>query len=137
MARVASRNVETVERVVAGWLRGDPSTIELIAEDVVYVSPQTMTGGGTYHGHEGVLRWVVEWRQEWTDYELSLERITDFGDKVLTVEHNTATGKRSGVRLERRTFSVWTLRDGKVVRWEGFTTQAEAEAAAAQRSPAA
>ena len=130
---MSQENVEVVRAVIDGWLRGDPATLELISDDVVYVSPPTMPDGKTYHGHEGVLQWVVDWRQEWTDYELDVLRVHDLGDRVLTVERNRATGKRSGVGVDMQTVSLWTLRDGKVARWQGFATEEEALQAAGLR----
>jgi ketosteroid isomerase-like protein len=127
---MSEENVRTVRVVIEGWVRGDPATLELISEDVVYVAPPAMLGGGTYHGHEGVLQWVVEWRREWTDYELDVERFEDLGDQVLTFERNRAIGKRSGVEVDMQTVSLWTLRDGKVARWQGFASEAEALEAA-------
>ena len=130
---MSRENVEVVRAVIDGWLRGDPATLELISDDVVYVSPPTMPDGKTYHGHEGVLQWVVDWRQEWTDYELDVLRVHDLGDRVVTVERNRATGKRSGVGVDMQTVSLWTLRDGKIVRWQGYASEAEALEAAGLR----
>jgi uncharacterized protein len=130
---MSRENVEVVRAVIDGWLQGDSAAMELISEDVVYVAPPTMPGGKTYRGHEGVLEWVVDWRQEWTDYELEIERIDDLGDQVLSVERNRATGKRSGVAVDMETYSLWTLRDGKLIRWEGFASEAEALEAAGLR----
>ncbi len=130
---MSRENVEVVRGVIDGWLRGDPATLELISDDVVYVSPPTMPDGRTYHGHEGVLQWVVDWGQEWTDYELDVLRYRDLGDRVVTVERNRATGKRSGVGVDMQTVSLWTLRDGKVVRWQGYATEEEALEAAGVR----
>lgn len=126
---MSEENVEVVRAVIAGWLSGDPATMELIAEDVVYVSPPLMPGSTTYHGHEGVLKWVVDWRAEWTDYQVELEHIEALGDQVLSVERNRATGKRSGIEVDMRTCSLFTLRDGKVVRWQGFADEHEARQA--------
>ena len=126
--------MEVVRAVIDGWLRGDPATLELIADDVVYVSPPTMPGATTYHGHEGVLQWVVDWRAEWIDYELEVERIETVADHVLSAERSRATGKRSGIEVDMQTFSLFTLRDGKIVRWQGFATEDEAlEAARLQK----
>jgi ketosteroid isomerase-like protein len=130
---MSEQNVRVVQAVIDGWLRGDPTTLELIAEDVIYIAPPTMPGGETYRGHEGVLQWVVDWRREWTDYELELERVEDLGDRVMTVERNRAKGKRSGADVDMQTYSLWSLRDGRVVRWEGFQTEDEALKAAGLR----
>jgi uncharacterized protein len=133
MSRENLENLDVVRAVIDGWLRGDSATLELISDDVVYVSPPTVPDGKTYHGHEGVLQWVVDWRQEWSDYELEVLRFEDLGDRVLTVERNRAVGKRSGVAVDMQTVSLWTLRDGKVARWQGFATEEEALEAARMR----
>ena len=127
---MSQENIEVVRAVIDGWLRGDPATLDLISEEVVYVSPPTVPDAKTYRGHEGVLQWVVDWRQEWTDYELDVEEIQELGDQVLTVERNRATGKRSGVAVDMETFSLWTLRDQKVIRWQGYASRDEALEAA-------
>jgi ketosteroid isomerase-like protein len=125
---MSQENVEIVRAVIDGWLRGDPATLEFLSEDVVYVAPPDMprVSGGTYRGHPGVLQWVVDWRQGWSDYELDIERIEDLGDQVLTIERNRATGKRSQVPVDMQTVHLWTLRDGKVVRWQGYASPEEA-----------
>ncbi len=128
---MSEENVEIIRAVVDGWLRSDPSTLTLIAEDVVYVSsPTAPPGFGTYHGHEGVVQHLVDWRQAWTDYEMEIERVEDLGDQVMTIERNRAKGKRSGVGVDMRTYSLWKLRDGKVVRWQGYASEDEALEAA-------
>jgi ketosteroid isomerase-like protein len=93
-----SENTDLIGEVLAGWLKGDPATLGLLSNDVVYVAPQPMVGGGT-----------------------------------LTIERNRATGKRSGATLDMETGSIWTIRDGKVARWEGFASPLEALAAAGLR----
>jgi ketosteroid isomerase-like protein len=123
---MSRENVEVVRAVIDGWLRGDPVTLDLISEDVVYVSPPTVPDPKTYRGHEGVLQWVVDWRSEWTDYQLDVEQIEDLGDQVITVERNRAIGKRSGAAVDMQTFSLWSLQDGKVIRWQGFASKDEA-----------
>jgi ketosteroid isomerase-like protein len=120
---MSEENVEVVRAVIDGWMRGDSATLELISEDVVYVAPPAMLGGGTYHGHAGVLQWFAAWRQEWADYELAVEQFEDLGAQVLTVERNRATGKRSGVGVEMHTASLWSLDGGKIVRWEGYANK--------------
>lgn len=65
--------------------------------------------------------------------ESEIERIEDLGERVLTVERSRATGKRSRVGVDMRTASLWTLRDGKVIRCQGYASDANAFEAAGQR----
>ena len=132
---MSEQNVEVVRAVIDGWLRSDPATLELISSEVVYESPPDQPGGGTYRGHEGVLQWVVDWRAEWTDYQMSAVWVKDLGDQVLSCERHRASGKRSGARVDMETFGLWTLREGKVTRWQGFTSEDEARDAARQPHP--
>jgi len=45
---------------------------------------------------------------------------------VVVEVHERGEGKGSGVPFEQTHTQVWTLRDGKLVRWRLFTDRAEA-----------
>jgi ketosteroid isomerase-like protein len=49
---------------------------------------------------------------------------------VLVLSRQTATGKQSGVPIEHEFGDVFTLRDGKVVRFESYWNRADALEAA-------
>jgi ketosteroid isomerase-like protein len=40
------------------------------------------------------------------------------GDELVAVVRQTGTGRSSGLRVETRLAHVWTVADGKAVRWE-------------------
>ncbi len=61
---------------------------------------------------------------------MEIERVEDLGDQVMTIERSRAKGKRSGAEVGMRTYSLWKLRDGKVVRWQGYASEEEALKAA-------
>jgi hypothetical protein len=48
----------------------------------------------------------------------------------VTLLHHHATGKRSGISVEMRNRQVFTIRNGKIVRYELVSTEAEALEAA-------
>ncbi|MFN2616721.1 MAG: nuclear transport factor 2 family protein [Thermoleophilaceae bacterium] len=126
---MSQESLDVVRGVLDGWQGSDSRGLELLAPDVEYISDVPLLGG-QWRGHEGVIRWFTDFRREWTDYEMTLDRLEDLGERVLTVESHRATGKRSGVSLDIRTASIWTVRDGKVVRWQGFRHEHEALEAA-------
>jgi hypothetical protein len=55
--------------------------------------------------------------------------------RVLTRSHFRARGRASGVTTEAVLFTVWTLKDGKLVRFESFTEEQAALEAAARAEP--
>jgi ketosteroid isomerase-like protein len=58
------------------------------------------------------------------------ERIVDAGDRVVTVHIWWGQGKASGIALEERQGSVWTLSGGKATRVVHYRDPAEALEAA-------
>jgi ketosteroid isomerase-like protein len=62
------------------------------------------------------------------------DRIIELGDdRVLVLERQIGRGKTSGVVVEHEHGWLFTLRDGKIVRWLGYWDRAEAIEAAGLR----
>jgi ketosteroid isomerase-like protein len=61
---------------------------------------------------------------------LKAERVIDLGDRVLVLSRQSGRGKRSGVPLDTEYGDIFTIRDGKIVRWELYMERADALAAA-------
>jgi ketosteroid isomerase-like protein len=76
--------------------------------------------GNTYNGHDGVRRWMAESDATWADLRLEPEQFRDLGDRVLMIGRLYARGRESGIEVETPIAWLSTLRDGKIVRSEGF-----------------
>ena len=61
---------------------------------------------------------------------LDVHDLTDAGDQVLASLTLRGRGKRSGAETSWEIWHVWTLRNGKVVGHQVFTSQSEALEAA-------
>jgi uncharacterized protein len=98
------------------------------------VEIESVPGGltaGTYHGHEGLLKLLGEFWGQFDERRSELkECVPAGGDRVITIVLHHARGKLSGVEVEMWHHHVWTLRDGKVVRWQMFLNREEALEAA-------
>ena len=102
--------------------------LALIDPEVEVEPPLTgvTSGGVTHHGHEGLLKVVVEFWSQFDERRSELkECIPAGGDRVITTVLHHARGKLSGVEVEMWQHQVWTLRDGKVVRWQMFLNREE------------
>jgi len=123
---MSQENLEIVRRCVEAFDRGDyESALEALAPDVEY-DLSHFPDGGVYRGHDGVREAFRIWMGTWQDYRQERDELIDAGDEVIVPTREYGRGKGSGLALERRTFGVWTLREGRVVRFRFYSTMAEA-----------
>jgi hypothetical protein len=106
--------------------------IELIDPDVVIDfsnAPTPFIGGDTFHGWEGWLRFWREWVEPWEAYSVAGSEWTAVGDHVFCDADMHVRGRGADIPVDVGQFQVWTLRDGKVVRFALYPSREEALAA--------
>ena len=123
---MSQENVEIVRRSFEAFDAGAyEAALEAFAPDIEY-DLSHFPDGGVYRGHDGVREAFRIWLGTWEDYRQERDELVDAGDEVIVPVREYGRGKGSGLALERPTFGVWKLRDGKVVRIRFFSTMAEA-----------
>jgi ketosteroid isomerase-like protein len=133
---MSKENVEIVRRIFDAWEQQDPvSALSALDPEVEWdLTHHNWPGPQKYYGHEGVAEVLAEWISPFSHYELRAERYIDAGnDKVVAVQVERGTHSDSGVEIDRRTASVYTLRQGKVIRIEHFLDHESALEAAGLR----
>jgi ketosteroid isomerase-like protein len=117
-------NVEIVRRGYGSWTNHDFSAIpEVIDPDL-----------GVYRGLDGLWRFLEQLDETWERFQIEPEEFIDAGDNVVVAVRMSQKGRGNGVEPEMRLFSVWTLREGKVVRVTGgYRDRTEALEAAGLR----
>jgi ketosteroid isomerase-like protein len=132
-------NVDRVREGIDSWSRGDlDGTLALIDPEIVW-RPVTAWPGiqPEYRGHAGVRRFWDAFRDPWETITLEADRIRELDDRrVLTRSHFRARGRASGVTTEIVLHTVWTLEDGKLMRFESFTDEQSALEAARRHEAA-
>ena len=83
---------------------------------------------GVYRGHDGVRAYWRRWFEAWDELEFEVEDVLGAGDDVVALLHNQRQrGRHSGIWTDLPPYAqVFTLRDGKLVRWRTFPDQASA-----------
>jgi ketosteroid isomerase-like protein len=81
-------------------------------------------------GRDALVRHMADYLAGWNDYQATLEELIDGGDDVVLILHERARMRASDVILERDLPTVWTVRDGRSVRFRVFKTRAQALKAA-------
>ncbi len=133
---MSQENVEIVRRTVEAILRGEwEQAAQLLDPDA--------EGHGTVGGlSEGtVMRGIAQFRQSfeqedaeaWDERRLEAEEFLDAGDRVVVLVREFRRGRGSGIELETNTAVVFEVRDGRVVRIQGYMDRAEALEAAGLR----
>lgn len=120
---VSRENVEIVEAIHRRLNAGE-SPRELIDRQLEYVNPPDAVETGTLRGRAALGR-VLE---VYPDYRVEIEQIVDAGDEVAVSGRVRGTSP-SGLSIEGRQGFVWTLREGRAVRFRWFRDPAEALAA--------
>jgi ketosteroid isomerase-like protein len=127
---VAEGNVEIV-RAWMGACNADDTELALSLCDpsIVMIEPDTLPGAATTKGIDGVRRYFAGWQRNWSEWRWEEEVEELPPDKVLVTAQLRLRGLRSGIWVEHCWAYVFTLRDGKLVRQQGFDGRDEALAA--------
>jgi ketosteroid isomerase-like protein len=123
---MSQEDVEHVRRAMEHWLRtGEALWEELDAE--FELLDYDIPDGGVYRGHDGFREWIAHFASAFESFTFEPREYIDAGDgKVVLVGRLSARGKGSGVSVERLDGQVWTIRGGKTVRLEYFSSPREA-----------
>jgi ketosteroid isomerase-like protein len=127
---VSQENIEIVRRIYEAMNAGDVAgATELVHPDAEWI-PDSRVGEGPVRGRENVIRFFTDRAEVFDQLDAEAERFWDKDDKVLVFVRVTGRGQASGADFEIRIGHLWTVRDGLVVRGEGYGDRSEALEAA-------
>jgi uncharacterized protein len=117
---MSEENLELVRAIYRLWDEGE-STRDLIDPDLEYVNPPYAVESGTRRDR----RTLTKIREVYPDFRVEPERFVDAGEEIVVI--GTARGtSASGVEAQWRQGYVWTVREGRAVRFRWFNRPAEA-----------
>jgi ketosteroid isomerase-like protein len=124
-------NVVIVRGFYDAWARDEfPGPIELMDPEVEYVNPTGAVEPGTRRGLAAFTAAVEKVFEGWETWQMDPQEFRAVGDQVAVVVRYRARGRGSGVEVEGCESALWTLRNGKVVRYAWFHEPADALEAA-------
>ena len=130
---MSSENVEIIRRVYEAMARGDFWSVGAVLDPEISWSwsPRMsgMTGVHEYRGIDGVEAATRDFFEALEWFRQEAAELIDLGDEVLALTRAYARPRGSDRELEASAAELWTLRDGKVVRFRQFDTREEALAA--------
>jgi ketosteroid isomerase-like protein len=128
---MSQENIEIVRRIFRAWEGGgSPLDSGLIADDIEWVNDRRAVEPGTRRGAAAFDTAAGSVSSTFPGVRIDFERFVDAGDQVVVIGTLHAAGAASGIELGRRQGYLWTIRDGKAVRFEWFNDPDEALRAA-------
>lgn len=119
------------EALNAGGTEGIAELTELIDPDVEWEIASVAPNAGSYRGIEAVMAVIEDWLGAFDELRIEPEEFIEAGpDKVVVLVRDRGRIKGSDVRVDHRFAHVWTLRNGKLARFQSFFEKEEAFEAA-------
>ena len=112
--------------------RPDFETVNaLYHPDHELVTPLSRLEGTSYRGAEGFREWLGSRPEDWEELTFRVDdvRVID-EERVLLAVTFVGRGRRGGVEVEQEQGMIVTVRDGRVVRTDAYTSVDEALASA-------
>jgi ketosteroid isomerase-like protein len=128
--------IESLRAVVDAFNQGDidgavANVAANAAPDFEYVSAGTVGAmEGVYRGPDGYRRFLEGFWDPFEDARVEVDDVMEAADQVLISLTLRGRGKQSGVEASWKIFQLWTMREGKFVRGQAFTSREEALEAA-------
>jgi ketosteroid isomerase-like protein len=127
-----SANLDLVRSIFADWERGSDIT-EAFDPKVEF----TRTGGGSdvlgypteSRGIDGLWAALGAWTDEWSDVQAEAESFVEVEKRVLVLVRHRGVGKRSGVKMDHVDGWVFSISEGRIVRWDAYWNPDDAKRA--------
>jgi ketosteroid isomerase-like protein len=130
---MSEENVETIRRLVEAFNEGGmgaEATLDFFDPDAVFEEPPEQPGPTVAEGREAVSRAFVKFDEAWKEHRSEPEEIRVIDDErvlLLGVDHFRG---RDDIEIAQPSGTLFTLRDGKVIRMQAFWERTNALEAA-------
>jgi len=117
-------NLEIVRHFLEALAGEDWVALTALIADDCEIHDFDIPDADVYRGPDGLMDWLTAWDEAWESWEardLDFRRIDN--DRVVAQFRMVATGKSSGLEMNREDAIVYILRDGKICGIEYYNEQ--------------
>ncbi len=121
-----SANVDVIRGLYDAVARGDvPTVLAGLDANVEWTEAAGFPYAGTYIGPDAVLNNVLaRIGTDWDGYTITPQDFIDGGEQVVVPGLYAGTYKATGKSFEAEFAHIWSLRDGKVIRFHQYVDSA-------------
>ena len=121
------RTIAALRGAYQAFNRGDiDAALAPLDAQIEWTEPVEFPGGGTYHGHDGVKRYLTQSRAAWAEASSEPERFITAGNRIVVFVHARVRAKGSSQWQDVSLADVYTVRGGRVIEMRAFADRKEA-----------
>ena len=107
-----------LELIKSTYLLGPAALIPALASNVEWTEAAGFPYGGTYRGVDEIVKNVfARLGSEWDGFKADVENLHDAGDTIIATGFYRGTYRKTNRPMEASFAHVFTLKDGKIVRF--------------------
>lgn len=100
--------------------RGDVAgMVDFLDPQVEWRAPESVPWGGIFRGHEGFREFLGKLREQPAEFRREILEYLDAGERVVVLLRQMGRPKGGDPEYDVPEVHVWTVRDGKLVDFEG------------------
>jgi ketosteroid isomerase-like protein len=116
---MSQQDADLIRGIYDAFSRGDiPAVMAGFAQDIEWNAPDVLPHGSSTRGHDGVGAFFAGLAGRWSDFGLEIDDVVDSGSTVYG--RGRAAGKLGGTPTGYGFVHVFTVRDGKVARFDEY-----------------
>ena len=117
---MSQEDVRAIRGLYEAFGRKDlPAMLAVLHPEVEFYQSTLLPWGGIYRGQEEAKRFFTT-LVEHVESRVDVDNIIDAGEHIVAVGHSRGRVKASGNAFEVAVVHVWTMRQGKALRFENY-----------------
>ncbi|MBV9959877.1 MAG: nuclear transport factor 2 family protein [Acidobacteria bacterium] len=113
-------NAKLVSQAYEAFARRDVAAVMALVDPQIEVrQTELLPWGGTYTGTQGLLGFFTRLLSH-VDSRVEVEEYIEAGEQVIAIGYTRGEVRQSGRHFDVRLAHVWTVKDGKLARFEPY-----------------
>ena len=116
-------NKEIIANAYQSFADGDmPAVLGVFDENIEWTEAEGFPYGGIYTGANAIVENIfMKLATEWENFTVVPDEFLDAGEHIVALGNYSGTYKATGKSMKVPFAHVWTLRDGKIVKFVQYT----------------
>jgi len=123
---MSQENVDLVRRMWTAFLENDLHAALSSYDPDVEWDGTNLPDGRVGRGLDAIMDHITRWSEMWESWNVEVERVIDAGGDQVVVFIRETGRSTNGLDMDERHAELYRIRDGRIVRRQGFSDPNEA-----------